>query len=321
MKDNKDFVTDPIFKELRKFAAAEKQRLHSEKIPANLINEFRNAALTPKRKLARKRITTGIFALVFAGIALPSLSYANVLPTPISNAVKQVVHFVSTPVRTIAELINAPQNDQAQSGNESPENIDNKVLSDSNTASASNSPSNGTSGLTGPALTQPQLNGLINSPNQGLPSQANPAATAAAGNGLNGLAKANSAQSNKTSSADKKTEIKKIETSTAQSETQTVTESNKKSEPKKDEKVDPKTNQSPTAQPSPNNSISPVPTPSVSANGSPTPSSTSGKEKQGESSKTDSNGKATSGESSRPSPSPSTLSPRPTPTPTPSTKK
>ena len=116
MNKSDDLKNDPIFKDLRKFAAKQPASSKSAALPANILNEFRAHAAAPKPAFKRRRVTGGVFVLIFAGIALPSLSYANVLPAPISNVVKQVVHFVATPVRVITQVVSPTENNPATDG-------------------------------------------------------------------------------------------------------------------------------------------------------------------------------------------------------------
>jgi len=100
MSNQMDMNEDPIFKDLRKFA---KEQTGPETMPAELFEAFRNAA--PK-KVRKKWVTGSLFGVLFATIALPSLSYAGVLPDPITKVVEQVVHVLAAPVRVISNVVN-----------------------------------------------------------------------------------------------------------------------------------------------------------------------------------------------------------------------
>ena len=100
MSNQMDMNEDPIFKDLRKFA---KEQTGPEAMPAELFEAFRSAA---PRKVRRKWITGSLFGILFAAIALPSLSYAGVLPDPITKVVQQVVHVLAAPVRVISNVVN-----------------------------------------------------------------------------------------------------------------------------------------------------------------------------------------------------------------------
>jgi hypothetical protein len=99
MNNDKDFINDPLFKDLRKFASKE---TGPENMPAELFTEFRNAQA---RRVRNKWTGRTVIGLVGAAIALPSLSYAHVLPKPIETVINRVTHFVSTPVRVVASVI------------------------------------------------------------------------------------------------------------------------------------------------------------------------------------------------------------------------
>jgi hypothetical protein len=99
MNNDKDFINDPLFKELRNFAAKD---TGPESMPAELFTAFRVAQ---SKKVRNKWTLRTVIGLVGVGIALPSLSYAHVLPKPIENVVNRVTHFVSAPVRVVASVI------------------------------------------------------------------------------------------------------------------------------------------------------------------------------------------------------------------------
>jgi len=92
---NKDINDDPIFNELKKFA---KQSTGPEFMPAEFYEAFRNSK---RSKLRSKSFIGTAIGLFVASIALPSLSYAHVLPSPIANVVERVVHVISAPVRAL----------------------------------------------------------------------------------------------------------------------------------------------------------------------------------------------------------------------------
>jgi hypothetical protein len=99
MNNEKDFSNDPLFKDLRKFAA---KQTGPETMPVELFEAFRSAG---KTKVRSKWIGRTVIGLILTSVALPSLSYAHVLPTPVSNVVKRVVHLVSAPVRVVASVV------------------------------------------------------------------------------------------------------------------------------------------------------------------------------------------------------------------------
>jgi len=92
---NKDINDDPIFNELKKFA---KQSTGPEFMPAEFYEEFRNSK---RSKLRSKSFMGTVIGLLVASIALPSLSYAHVLPSPIANVVVRVAHVIAAPVRAL----------------------------------------------------------------------------------------------------------------------------------------------------------------------------------------------------------------------------
>lgn len=99
MNNDKDLSNDPLFKDLRKFAAKQEG---PETMPAELFEAFRSAGKTKSRS---KWIGRTVIGLILTSVALPSLSYAHVLPTPVANVVKRVVHVVSAPVRVVASVV------------------------------------------------------------------------------------------------------------------------------------------------------------------------------------------------------------------------
>ena len=99
MNNDKDFANDPIFKDLRKFAA---KKTGPETMPAELFTAYRNAGVEKVRNKWVKRTVVGV---IFAGIALPSLAAARVLPAPVANIVNQVTHAITAPVRVVASVI------------------------------------------------------------------------------------------------------------------------------------------------------------------------------------------------------------------------
>ena len=99
MNSEKDFLTDPIFKDLRKFASG---KMSSENIPVELLTAFREA----KVKKARKKLTNRlIVSALFASAALPSLAAANILPKPVSKIVNKFTSVITAPVRFIATVV------------------------------------------------------------------------------------------------------------------------------------------------------------------------------------------------------------------------
>jgi hypothetical protein len=113
MNNDKDFINDPLFKDLRKFAAKETGPEH---MPAELFTAFRNAQV---KRVRNKWTVRTVIGLVGAAIALPTLSYAHVLPKPVENVVNKVTHFVTTPVRIVASVISS---DSAVTPTPSPSN-------------------------------------------------------------------------------------------------------------------------------------------------------------------------------------------------------
>jgi len=93
MNNDKDFLNDPIFNELRKFGA---KQIGPENMPAELFTAFRDAKT---KKSINKWLGRTIVGVGFAAIALPSLSYAHVLPKPINNidaaAAAKVLNFIT----------------------------------------------------------------------------------------------------------------------------------------------------------------------------------------------------------------------------------
>ena len=92
---NKDINDDPIFNELKQFA---KQSAGPEFMPAEFYEAFRNAK---RSKLRSKSFMGTVIGLLVASIALPSLSYAHVLPNPIASVVERVSHVIAAPVRAL----------------------------------------------------------------------------------------------------------------------------------------------------------------------------------------------------------------------------
>ena len=211
MNKSNDLINDPIFKDLRKFAAKQPVSSKSAALPANILNEFRANAAAPKPAFKRRRVTGGVFVLIFAGIALPSLSYANVLPAPISNVVKQVVHsnvvkqvvhFVATPVRVITQVVSPTENNPATDGQQNA-----PTIVETSTASGAT-----TNSIQNPANSQ--IVGSAGAPNNQVANPGNPAnpVTSPANNGS---VKSNSVQNNSGQNKNTSSE-KKSETATAQ---------------------------------------------------------------------------------------------------------
>ena len=81
MIDDKDFVNDPIFKDLRKFSA---KSTGPENMPAEFFKAYREAKV---RKIRSKLFIRSVVGIGITAVALPSLSYAHVLPKPIENLI------------------------------------------------------------------------------------------------------------------------------------------------------------------------------------------------------------------------------------------
>jgi len=101
MNNDKDFLNDPIFRELRKFGS---KSFGSENMPAELFTAFREAKV---RKIRSKLFTRTLVGIGFAAIALPSLSYAHVLPKPIDDIVSRVGHLITAPIRVVASAVSS----------------------------------------------------------------------------------------------------------------------------------------------------------------------------------------------------------------------
>ena len=99
MNSEKDFLTDPIFKDLRKFASG---KTSSENIPVELLTAFREAKVRNARKKLTNRL---IVSALFASVALPSLAAANILPKPVSKIVNKFTSVITAPVRFIATVV------------------------------------------------------------------------------------------------------------------------------------------------------------------------------------------------------------------------
>ncbi len=95
-----DFLNEPLFKELRSFA--DKSEELQNELPSEILMAFRNASAVNVRKVWLRR---SIFTFLALGIALPSLSYAQLLPTPIDNVVKKVSNIVTAPIRVVSETL------------------------------------------------------------------------------------------------------------------------------------------------------------------------------------------------------------------------
>lgn len=95
-----DFIDDPMFKDLRAFGA--KSEKNMQDLPPEVLMAYRNAAAINIRKIWLRR---SIFSLLALGIALPSLSYAQLLPTPVAEVVKSVTNFVTAPIRVVTEKV------------------------------------------------------------------------------------------------------------------------------------------------------------------------------------------------------------------------
>jgi len=102
VNSDKDFLDDPLFKGLKKFASTSDAQVD---LPSDIAYTLRNAGI---RSTRQKVVRRSVFTIITASVVLPSLSFAHVLPTPIDNIVKSVVHLVSTPVRVISNVINDP---------------------------------------------------------------------------------------------------------------------------------------------------------------------------------------------------------------------
>ena len=99
MIDDKDFVNDPIFKDLRKFSA---KSTGPENMPAEFFQAYREAKV---RKIRSKLLIRSLVGIGITAVALPSLSYAHVLPKPIENLVSKVSHIVTAPIRAVASVV------------------------------------------------------------------------------------------------------------------------------------------------------------------------------------------------------------------------
>ena len=99
MIDDKDFVNDPIFKDLRKFSA---KSTGPENMPAEFFQAYREAKV---RKIRSKLFIRSLVGIGITAVALPSLSYAHVLPKPIENLVSKVSHIVTAPIRAVASVV------------------------------------------------------------------------------------------------------------------------------------------------------------------------------------------------------------------------
>jgi len=81
MMDDKDFLNDPIFKNLRKFA-------EKEVVNVRLDEDIREAFRSASPKVSKAKIfRRSIYSVIGITIALPTLSYAHVLPKPIAKVV------------------------------------------------------------------------------------------------------------------------------------------------------------------------------------------------------------------------------------------
>ena len=99
MIDDKDFVNDPIFKDLRKFSA---KTTGPENMPAEFFKAYREGKV---RKIRSKLFIRSLVGIGITALALPSLSYAHVLPKPIENLVSKVSHIVTAPIRAVASVV------------------------------------------------------------------------------------------------------------------------------------------------------------------------------------------------------------------------
>lgn len=94
--DDKDFLNDPIFKNLRKFA-------EKEVVNVRLDEDIREAFRSASPKVSKAKIfRRSIYSVIGITIALPTLSYAHVLPKPIAKVVEKATHVVIVdPIRAI----------------------------------------------------------------------------------------------------------------------------------------------------------------------------------------------------------------------------
>ena len=93
-----DFVNDPIFKSLRKFASSD----DSEKsMPPQVREGFRNGARSARK---RRHAWRGAFGAGLIIIAFPTLATANILPHPIQHFVESVNRVITSPIHKLINL-------------------------------------------------------------------------------------------------------------------------------------------------------------------------------------------------------------------------
>ena len=106
-----DFVNDPIFKSLRKFASHDGSQ---DPMPPEVREGFRNGA-----RSARKRRYTwrGVLGAGLMIIAFPTLATANILPHPFQHFVETVNRVITSPIHILIDFgtVKSPHHHQSAS--------------------------------------------------------------------------------------------------------------------------------------------------------------------------------------------------------------
>ena len=97
MNDN-DFISDPIFKLLREFAANEDA---ARTMPSDIREGFRSGIKIAKKRRYAWRGALGAGLMI---IAFPTLAAAKILPNPIQHFVESVNRVIASPVHKLIEL-------------------------------------------------------------------------------------------------------------------------------------------------------------------------------------------------------------------------
>ena len=93
-----DFVNDPIFKSLRKFASHDGS---ADPMPPEVREGFRNGVRSARK---RRHAWRGAFGAGLMIIAFPTLAAANILPHPIQHFVESVNRVITLPIHKLIDL-------------------------------------------------------------------------------------------------------------------------------------------------------------------------------------------------------------------------
>ena len=146
-----DFPNDPLFSELRNFAAEPVSASDEALIP--LLEKYRAS----KPKIRRPFVKAIAIPAIVIGFGIPSLAYAGVLPKTLSHqietAVRSVRHAVGKPVVAIAHNIASLTSDNQAKNVTSPSSSPSESSGASSPPVATPSQSSGASSTPAPTLT------------------------------------------------------------------------------------------------------------------------------------------------------------------------